>query len=141
MNVTLKDGIFVAMDSDGVTWAYTDKPRIGHNFNCWNLTKGTATGINTSFFNTIDLGPWNQSLHVVKDGKLIKYVELPDLAVDTPVWVRYSGHTDWTKRHFAYWGEDGKMWCWNRGCTSFTQQNGTFWWPEYSLTDPTNKEA
>ena len=59
------------------------------------------------------------------------------VAVDTPVWVNtYSG---WMKRHFAR-VEDGLVFCFDDGRTSFTQLR-TCGWAQASLTDPTGSTS
>lgn len=68
---------------------------------------------------------------------------LPEIAVDTPVWVRDGVSQAWVKRHFAEWASDGRIMTYNGGCTSHTATGEPFissCWDYYSLTDP-NKDS
>jgi hypothetical protein len=40
--------------------------------------------------------------------------------VDTPVLVRNDQCQGWLYRHFAHWGEDGRMCCWSYGRSDWT---------------------
>lgn len=66
---------------------------------------------------------------------------LPDLEVDTPLWVRNAKQpvlTGWHRRHFAKWSPGGKAQCFCDGTTSHGTDDPTdlTTWDEYSLTDP-----
>jgi hypothetical protein len=54
--------------------------------------------------------------------------------VDTLIWVKTSFGC-WLRRYFCKY-EDGAVWAYNDGCTSFTTEYYTAW-SEASLTDPT----
>lgn len=60
-----------------------------------------------------------------------EYVEPPidwsKVAVDTPILVRYSALLEWTKRHFAKY-ENGKIYAWNDGTTSWSSEGYTTAW-------------
>jgi hypothetical protein len=59
---------------------------------------------------------------------------LPDLAVDTPVWVRSEGR--WYPRHFAAW-RGREMGVWNNGYTRHTEiGNYKVYYQTWSLTKP-----
>lgn len=45
---------------------------------------------------------------------------LPQLEVDTKVWVKYNDNDCWKPRHFSNWGNDGKMYVFVNGLSSFT---------------------
>ena len=45
------------------------------------------------------------------------------LKIDTPVLVK-TPFSEWVRRHFAGWAEDGKMLCWELGTTSWSVQRG-----------------
>lgn len=67
---------------------------------------------------------------------------LPEIAVDTPVWVRDCVSQSWQTSHFAEWTPDGLIRTYWSGCTSHNSSKA--WsdlntWNYYSLTDP-NKE-
>lgn len=40
--------------------------------------------------------------------------------VDTPILVRRSDNEEWNKRYFAGYGNDGDIYAWSNGCTSWT---------------------
>jgi hypothetical protein len=46
-------------------------------------------------------------------------VDWSKVPVDTPIWVRDNEELDWFPRHFARY-EDGKVFAWDEGKTSFT---------------------
>lgn len=47
----------------------------------------------------------------------------PDLAVDTPIFVRNRSSGRWRKRHFAAFAENGMVMAWPDGMTSFSIEN------------------
>jgi hypothetical protein len=62
---------------------------------------------------------------------------LPDLPVDTPVWVNEGG--EWLKRHFAEWDDEERdMLVWGGGKTSHTNTSNYAKeaWSIWSLTEP-----
>lgn len=46
-------------------------------------------------------------------------VDWSSIDVDTPVWVRDNQYDEWLPRHFAKY-EDGMVYVWDMGCTSFS---------------------
>ena len=60
---------------------------------------------------------------------LIEVSPYEDLKIDEPVMVRNSGAIDWSRRHFAGVAANGKVLCWDSGCTSFTAGE-SFGWDE-----------
>ncbi len=54
---------------------------------------------------------------------------LPDLPIDTQVFVKEVKKNDWLPRHFMKWDNNGDMVCFSNGDTSFTEtnENGTSW--------------
>lgn len=50
-----------------------------------------------------------------------------NVEVDTPILVRDSEHEEWVKRYFAKY-EDGKVYAWSGGATSWTSENITTNW-------------
>lgn len=70
-----------------------------------------------------------------------EYVEPPvdwsKVAVDTPILVRDSTNLEWTKRHFARY-EDGSVYAWNGGATSWSSNGYTVAW---ELAKLPNKES
>lgn len=64
------------------------------------------------------------------------YDPLESVPVDAPIWVRDT-YGKWQRRHFAY-EQNGKVYTWVDGKTSFTETNLVFW-NEYSLTDPASE--
>lgn len=46
--------------------------------------------------------------------------------VDTPILVKNSEYEEWLKRHFAKY-ENGKVYAWQVGCTSWTENSMTDW--------------
>jgi hypothetical protein len=60
----------------------------------------------------------------------------PELAVDTPIWVRDSDNESWKPRHFCSWGHTGVA-AFDGGRTSHTQgYTDARLWQQYRLTDP-----
>jgi hypothetical protein len=57
-----------------------------------------------------------------------------NVKVDTLIWVKTACGL-WLRRYFSRY-EDGVVWAYNDGCTSFTTEYYTAW-SEASLTDPT----
>lgn len=54
-------------------------------------------------------------------------VDWSKVEVDTPMLVRASEDGDWLRRHFAKY-EDGTVYAWEAGCTSWTESsNPTAW--------------
>lgn len=70
---------------------------------------------------------------------------LPELEIDTPVWVREHNNTIWYPHHFHSWDiQDNKnaIRVWAYGKTSHTIENkkyGFYSWPIWSLEDPQDK--
>lgn len=46
--------------------------------------------------------------------------------VDTPILVRQGKNGTWLERHFAKY-ENGDVYAWDNGCTSWTTGNVTYW--------------
>ena len=53
-------------------------------------------------------------------------VDWSKVEVDTPILVRYSEDGEWFRRHFAKY-ENGKVYAWSDGCTSWTEDRVTPW--------------
>ena len=56
------------------------------------------------------------------------------VVVDTPILVRDIPHGEWEKRHFAKY-EDGEVWSWGGGCTSWTTSGGMTPWRYAKLAE------
>lgn len=126
MKLTLNPDLkWIATDSVGDVYAYEEKPQ-GVTACGW---KGHPVRVSKSLFNIPDLGEWRDSLHeILPDGELRKYVQPPPgLPVDIKVLVRDTPEEEWKRRHFAEFGEDGRIRCWNEGATSFTATSSTGW--------------
>ena len=52
-------------------------------------------------------------------------VDWSKVAVDTPILVRRSDNEEWNKRYFAGYGNDGCIYAWSNGCTSWTAYNNS----------------
>jgi hypothetical protein len=64
----------------------------------------------------------------------------PELAVDTPIWVRDGDTDNWQPRHFAKW-EGHKVVAWDEGRTSHScAKFERLEWQQYRLTDPKEGE-
>lgn len=48
------------------------------------------------------------------------------IEVDTPIWVKKSKDSEWIPRYFAKY-EDGKVWAWTFGATSYTIDSCNSW--------------
>jgi hypothetical protein len=74
-----------------------------------------------------------------------EYIDKPEetdcskVTVDTPILVRNSTDSDWYYRHFAKY-ENGKVYAWHDGLTSFTIYNNDFvaWWLYAKLAEVDN---
>lgn len=64
------------------------------------------------------------------------YNPFDGVQVNTPMWVRQPNGS-WQRRHFAY-VQDGKVYAWIEGKTSFTETTANMWL-DYSFTDPTSE--
>lgn len=53
-------------------------------------------------------------------------VDWSKVAVDTPIWVKDDESSEWLGAHFAKY-EDGKVYVWNLGKTSWTAKNAYAW--------------
>ena len=53
-------------------------------------------------------------------------VDWSKVEVDTPIMVKNSEYEEWLKRHFAKY-ENGKVYAWQVGCTSWTENIMTDW--------------
>ena len=47
-------------------------------------------------------------------------VDWSKVEVDTPILVRRGDNGEWNKRYFAGYGNDGYIYAWSNGCTSWT---------------------
>lgn len=78
----------------------------------------------------------------IKEWSEQEYVEPPvdwsKVAVDTKILVRDSEGESWRKRHFAKF-EDGKIFAWTNGATSFSAYNSDFTkqWNQGKLAEET----
>lgn len=52
-------------------------------------------------------------------------VDWSKVEVDTPILVRCSDNEEWNKRYFAGYGNDGDIYAWSNGCTSWTAYNNS----------------
>lgn len=63
---------------------------------------------------------------------------LPDIEVDTLVYVRFAGE-EWRMRHFSHFDEDGVIRCFD--CQKKSADSApTVTWGEWSLTNPLDKK-
>ena len=53
-------------------------------------------------------------------------VDWSKVEVDTPILVRFNEDKDWVRRHFVKY-EDGVIYAWNNGGTSWTENDVTAW--------------
>lgn len=53
-------------------------------------------------------------------------VDWSKVEVDTPILVRFKEDKDWVRRHFVKY-EDGVIYAWNDGRTSWTENDVTAW--------------
>ena len=54
-------------------------------------------------------------------------VDWSKVEVDTPILVRRGENEEWNKRYFAGYGNDGYIYAWDSGCTSWTTGHMTAW--------------
>lgn len=115
---------WIAKEKSDHVYAYQSKPEIGSAR--WEAEQYIS--LSPEVFDIPDLGEWKDSLHeILPDGTLRKYVPLPELPVDTKVLVRDTDECPWKRRHFAEFGEDGRIRCWGDGATSFSSESVTNW--------------
>ncbi|HNU08643.1 MAG TPA: hypothetical protein PKO33_12825 [Pyrinomonadaceae bacterium] len=65
-------------------------------------------------------------------------VERPDLAMDTPIWIKKGN--SWSRRHFAGWTENGRIKYWSYGQTSHSAEGAWATTDEWRLDDPEKEE-
>ena len=63
-------------------------------------------------------------------------VDWSKVEVDTPILVKEYEHTNWVRRHFVKY-EDGAIYAWNDGRTSWTEDDVTAW--PYAKLEESNK--
>ena len=63
----------------------------------------------------------------------------PELEVDAKIWVRDHVDEEWNRRHFKRWDYDMAR-CFAAGKTSFTDNDNTYAWNFYTLTDPNGEK-
>ena len=63
-----------------------------------------------------------QLLWLLEDYEELKEPETDwsKVEVDTPILVRRGDNEEWNKRYFAGYGNDGYIYAWSNGCTSWT---------------------
>lgn len=61
-------------------------------------------------------------------------VDWSKVPVDTKILVRNSKNESWVKRHFAKF-ENGKIYVWSSGKTSFTASRSASWWNQGKLAE------
>lgn len=86
---------------------------------------------------------WSESQREHKKEESFNYIPQPEIAKDTPVWVRDRDFDDWGARYATgNFTEDGKIKCYSNGKTSFTAHPEFDYcsWNEFSLTDPNKTE-
>ena len=89
-----------------------------------------------------DLGDCRSCYERVKEWSEQEYVEpsvdWSKVPVDTKILVRDSEDEEWRKRHFAKF-EDGKIFAWTNGATSFSAYNSDFTkqWNQGKLAEDT----
>lgn len=64
----------------------------------------------------------------------IPEVDWSKVAVDTPIYIRDSENRGWAPRYFAKY-EDGVVYAWNNGKTSWTADNETMYWKYAKLAE------
>lgn len=87
-------------------------------------------------------GPGDQYPSLFLDDGTFQWPEqsqpLPELEVDTLIWVRGpQSYGKWKPQYFSRWAKrGGTLFCFKAGATSKTADNLISFWEEYSLTDP-----
>jgi hypothetical protein len=110
---------YIAKDGSGTVFMYASKPQFCSD-DTWMGYKWVRVDniFDTSFLNNI---PCEESLHRITDtGEFVKVLNLPDLPIDTKVYVRDYEHQEWFPRHFAGWDDQGQILVFMDGLTSFT---------------------
>lgn len=112
---------YIAKDCNGSVFMHTSKPHI-INVSWWRTTDLGSVRVDdifdTSFLRNI---PYRDSLHRITDtGEFVKVLNLPDLPIDTKVYVRSREANEWVPRHFAGWDDQGQILVFTCGVTSFT---------------------
>lgn len=60
-------------------------------------------------------------------------MELPDLKVDDKVMVRNSDEDLWKRRHFSHFDHNGRVVCFDAGCTSWSADDYVAPWNHWRL--------
>lgn len=61
-------------------------------------------------------------------------VDWSAVRVDTPIYVLEDDTQEWIPRHFAG-SEDGEIWAWDNGATSWTADGAATLWPQARLAE------
>ena len=72
--------------------------------------------------------------NILKPYKEEPEIDWSKVAVDTPILVKDSENNNWFKRHFAKY-ENGKVYAWSDGGTSWSCDNGTVDWKYAKLAE------
>lgn len=129
-DLTKIEGWWVAKDEDDAVFLFDTKPK--KTKITWDVDGGMMFGLPDGFL-SIDLGPWDQSLHQIVNGKLIKRCEFKKgdkvMAGDR--------ENSLSRRYFSHY-EAGSYRCFRDGKTEWSSAGGTTPWSICRL--PTEEE-
>lgn len=128
---------WAAMDADAEWYAYETKPEIEAEGTCWNNGSRDCTCIRENMLTKPPKAPdWRDSLHEIRNGRLVKYVDIP--ADGEPVWVRNHLADEWLRRVSAGKLKGGELICYADGYTAWTAEGDVSWWQHWRR--PTQEE-
>lgn len=79
-----------------------------------------------------DLLPDFNESNYLDIGKNLGITDWSEVATDTPVYVKLNRNDTWDKYHFAKY-ENGKVYCWSLGTTSWSTKSAEAYIPVYDV--------
>ena len=77
------------------------------------------------------------TIHLCNTGDVtFSTADIPDLPVDTLIWVALNVGDEWIPRYLKEFNDVGKAVCWWNGATSVTAAERFIEWSYYRFTDP-----
>lgn len=118
---------WAAKDKSGTLYLFTDKPFRGAS--AWDSLSGLRRNVDDLFSGILPDYEWQDSLHRIENGELIKHVEL---RVDDKVMVRNKPQGMWRKRYFSHFNGEA-IYCFAGGMTSWNAGETFESWNEWRL--------
>ena len=75
----------------------------------------------------------NYDLNEVVDMEFTEVIDWSKVSIDTKILVRQHNDKEWRRKYFAKY-ENGKIYAWVNGCTSFTAYDSSYPYTEWEQT-------